>query len=551
MAGKRVLDAVALFNASRTVAYQHLSIRLRQLDVYSKTSTLAKAARSKTSSGARSTLSPAPRPSSSANVASSRHTYSSNSDSAAEQIPSVESVQHENDANKRVEGLEQDHHYRPEDNSVVDAVPNKELDVQQEKAQRHPLPDGTIPAAEAANDTTKTHTDFYNQRSATEHVKQPLEQRGSPSTSLKPESSSRSSIPDPDADNAEQSDLSSEDAMILQQQSEFQIPSTVAEPPREAAYEVKGSANDEGPEIGVDQEKDTFYRAPQSNSPVLSALPRVKLPKNTGSVQGGDSHIKGNVNADVFYSSGDRGEGAAISKQLDSHEPEEPSKETVNQIFHSPRVARILGSKGQMGSLKPKEGNSPRHSSTLSRQGKDREVSTVSAGSAEVTPGDRGGIVKRASGTRREKDSIAKLAADVEKDARAPAKVSKAEPWVPHFADQLTGHPQMSSEGNTVGGPAPFEMRESRVPSSRFGRVWQYGGLAASMAFGAAGEGLKRATGSVAGSDGSLMLSAGNMERLVAKLSKMRGAALKLGQMMSFQGQKQPLYQYFKKLTCS
>lgn len=34
------------------------------------------------------------------------------------------------------------------------------------------------------------------------------------------------------------------------------------------------------------------------------------------------------------------------------------------------------------------------------------------------------------------------------------------------------------------------------------------------------------------------MFSAGNMERLVAKLSKMRGAALKLGQMMSFQDSK-------------
>ena len=56
------------------------------------------------------------------------------------------------------------------------------------------------------------------------------------------------------------------------------------------------------------------------------------------------------------------------------------------------------------------------------------------------------------------------------------------------------------------------------------------------MAFGAVGESFRRATtsGEVAG--GSLMLSATNMERLVAKLSKMRGAALKLGQMMSFQG---------------
>lgn len=56
------------------------------------------------------------------------------------------------------------------------------------------------------------------------------------------------------------------------------------------------------------------------------------------------------------------------------------------------------------------------------------------------------------------------------------------------------------------------------------------------MAFGAVGESFRRATGSGEEGAGSLMLSAGNMERLVAKLSKMRGAALKLGQMMSFQG---------------
>ena len=79
-------------------------------------------------------------------------------------------------------------------------------------------------------------------------------------------------------------------------------------------------------------------------------------------------------------------------------------------------------------------------------------------------------------------------------------------------------------------------MRESRVPSSRFGRLWQYGGLATSMAVGAVGESFRRATGSEDGTVGSLILSAANMERLVAKLSKMRGAALKLGQMMSFQG---------------
>ena len=67
--------------------------------------------------------------------------------------------------------------------------------------------------------------------------------------------------------------------------------------------------------------------------------------------------------------------------------------------------------------------------------------------------------------------------------------------------------------------------------------MWQYGSLATSMAFGAVGEGIRRATtGNAQNSRGPLMFSAGNTERLVARLSKMRGAALKLGQMLSFQG---------------
>lgn len=87
-----------------------------------------------------------------------------------------------------------------------------------------------------------------------------------------------------------------------------------------------------------------------------------------------------------------------------------------------------------------------------------------------------------------------------------------------------------------VKGTEAYKMIESRIPSSRVGRLWQYGGLATSMAFGAIGETLRRASGNKENNAGSIMFSAGNMERLVAKLSKMRGAALKLGQMLSFQG---------------
>jgi len=83
-------------------------------------------------------------------------------------------------------------------------------------------------------------------------------------------------------------------------------------------------------------------------------------------------------------------------------------------------------------------------------------------------------------------------------------------------------------------------MSPSPVPTSQLGRLLHYGGLAAGIGFGALSEGFRRATAS-SSSDattpaGSLMFSADNIERLVRKLSRMRGAALKLGQMISIQG---------------
>lgn len=81
-----------------------------------------------------------------------------------------------------------------------------------------------------------------------------------------------------------------------------------------------------------------------------------------------------------------------------------------------------------------------------------------------------------------------------------------------------------------------YALRESKVPATRLSRIWNYGGLAAGMLGGALTESLSRGFGG--GGQGSVMFSAGNMERLVAKLSRMRGAALKLGQMMSFQDSK-------------
>ena len=56
------------------------------------------------------------------------------------------------------------------------------------------------------------------------------------------------------------------------------------------------------------------------------------------------------------------------------------------------------------------------------------------------------------------------------------------------------------------------------------------------MGYGAATELLKRTTSSEEKHAPSLMLTEGNVKRLVAKLTQLRGAALKLGQFMSIQG---------------
>lgn len=79
-------------------------------------------------------------------------------------------------------------------------------------------------------------------------------------------------------------------------------------------------------------------------------------------------------------------------------------------------------------------------------------------------------------------------------------------------------------------------MSPSKVPSSQIGRLLHYGGLAAGIGFGVLNESVRRATSSSELPQSSLMFSAANMERLVRKLSRMRGAALKLGQMISIQG---------------
>ncbi|KAI0083612.1 ABC1-domain-containing protein [Irpex rosettiformis] len=94
------------------------------------------------------------------------------------------------------------------------------------------------------------------------------------------------------------------------------------------------------------------------------------------------------------------------------------------------------------------------------------------------------------------------------------------------------------SEPITVSSPEPVPSRKlqsSKVPSSRIGRLFHYGGLAASLGYGAASEMLRRSTQSSGTQSSSVVMTEANIKRLVSKLTQMRGAALKLGQFMSIQ----------------
>ncbi|XP_078097931.1 atypical kinase COQ8B, mitochondrial isoform X1 [Mustelus asterias] len=86
------------------------------------------------------------------------------------------------------------------------------------------------------------------------------------------------------------------------------------------------------------------------------------------------------------------------------------------------------------------------------------------------------------------------------------------------------------------------QARERKVPSSRLSRLANFGGLAVSLGLGALAEVAKK---SVSGNqtsranegllDSSPFLSEANAERIVDTLCKVRGAALKIGQMLSIQ----------------
>lgn len=120
--------------------------------------------------------------------------------------------------------------------------------------------------------------------------------------------------------------LSPDEGRKAQRQAESQIPSSTAETTGYGASQ-----------LDVSQQQDVFYEPSTHTTPGSSGLPRVKLPKTSSDTQTG---INTEINADVFHSP--VGAEKAASTTQPTEQQEEISEDMMKEIFHSPKVARML-----------------------------------------------------------------------------------------------------------------------------------------------------------------------------------------------------------------
>ncbi len=342
MAGRRLLDAAKLLNASRSVAKQHIALRSQQLDVYSRTSTLAKAVKDQTdrvtlTAKAAAALAqrfnePAP---SYTNFAAQKEQQTQRQDGS---VPRSDSVTGESTAEVPKEGLEQDHHYdRSTDNSPAQPLPKGELGIKQEEPDSSPLPDGTIPPADSKIHSVPSGKDTYGERPQTEPLREPLsgEQQGD-KEGLRPVESGASTIPIPAADKYHHS---ADETRKLQRQAEFHMPSLTAQPQAHTT-----PADNKGLLAGHDN--DVYYEPSSDSQEQYSSLPRAKIPKHTGNTQGIDEHIKGSqMNPDVFYSP----KGKQQKQQAEEHEQDDVPEGINVDVFRTTKVSKMLGGKHYKG----------------------------------------------------------------------------------------------------------------------------------------------------------------------------------------------------------
>lgn len=280
MSGRRLLDAALVFSATRRVARNHFQIRSEQIDLWRKTSAIAKVFR-------RNDLYNAPASYSSDIAAQQYKLYVTQTQKHVEEtVPTEESVDGRGDRVIQRTGLQQDHHYkRSEENTISDPVPKEALGTQQVTSDRFPTPDGSIPPVDAPLETGAPQNatpDVYSDRAAAPRPVSLVEDEQSASWS--PVSSKESTIPDPLVKASTQ--IPEQDVVPEQEETPEGINTDVFHSPRVARL-LGGSRKQSGGDLAIKGAKD----APVEQSP----LGEGKDQDTFNIRQGGSSTIKDEI----------------------------------------------------------------------------------------------------------------------------------------------------------------------------------------------------------------------------------------------------------------
>ena len=339
MAGKRLLDAAVVLKASRAIVSKHIALRQQQLDTYTKTSSLINNIKSRTD---RVTITVR----TAEGIAEQLGQSSGNSaPGQSTRVPTQDSVGGGKKQRNDELDVEQDHFYENSRvNTTAQPPPKKELYVQQEKAKRYALPDGSIPPVYSHIDVSKRDLDNFFERRTKPSQGQIGERKEGEPGDLEPTSSTRTSIPNPIERNKPPP---ADHARQLQRNAEREIPSLSEEPPNETVSTlVDCSSNDQVMNLSADLNHDVLYAPPLKATRVFSSLSRVKLPNATKDEQKENLEDPDKrLNQDVYYSAAPTDTVSLVPEIQVMPEEEEPPGDTFSELFHSPRVSKLLQAK--------------------------------------------------------------------------------------------------------------------------------------------------------------------------------------------------------------
>ena len=385
MTGRRLLDVAAIFKASRAVAAKHVALRRYQFNVYSKTSFLAKAIKSQTDR-VTLTVKAASDLAERFNEARPHHsTPPSQSRRSPQDVPvrDQDGVVGIDVRPEKEDGFSQDYFYeRSGGNVAAESAPDSHLAIKQENAKRYPLPDAsTLPGD--PTEVPRHDKDSYSELPRKEHVKAPLADGGEATNKgLQSTLSGRTSIPIP-----------------------------------VAGEHITTSEN-------YEDNKTSSRGAERLSAPHLGERNLQADRERMADVRDGDQHI--HDSQDVLYSSFSKPEEQPVPQAQVIPEQEALSDEVYTELFHSPKVAKILG--GQ-----PKSSRSsgkveiPRVQETLVKQTKppqekDKVSSSIRLSAHESQDGAPSqpteNLDSRPSQDKRSED-VHSLAADMAKDMSA------------------------------------------------------------------------------------------------------------------------------------